>query len=86
MATSYGQRGGEGPTRGRRAETIEASFCGVAYRKRVFFGQRWLALSQNERGESVVTAWESEERANQHLLHVSGDDWPVQLVAEGHVR
>lgn len=84
-STTYGQKGGQGPTRGRKAETIEACFCGVAYRKRVFFGQRWMTLAQNEHGESVITAWESEARANKHLLNVSGDHWPVQLVAEARL-
>lgn len=82
--TTYGQKGGEGPTRGRKSETIQASFCGVVYRKRVFFGERWLTLAQNEHGVSCVTAWESEAAAEQHLLRVPGDHWPVQLVAQAH--
>lgn len=84
-STTYGQKGGEGPTRGRKAETIEAIFGSETYRKRVFFGQRWMTFVQNENGEFIVSAWESEERANKHLLNVPGDHWPVQLVTKARV-
>lgn len=78
--TSYGQKGGQGPTRGRKAETIQATICGQAYRKRVFFGQRALVLLAREDGAEVLTAWADEDAGRKHLSHVHGDDWPVQIV------
>lgn len=77
--TTFGQRGGTGVTRGRKAETIEATICGKTYRKRVFFGQRALTLCAREDGAEIVTAWADEAEAEAHLARVSGDDWPVQI-------
>ena len=61
-ATTYGQRGGIGPTGGRKLETI-ASSCGH-YRKRVYNGQRWLMVSQkDELGTVHIDAHQTKESA-----------------------
>lgn len=65
MRTTYGQRDGEGPTRGRKAETLISPSTGL--RKRVFFGQRWLVMSQrDENDEPLLTAWHTEDKAREH--------------------
>jgi hypothetical protein len=83
--TSYGQKGGEGPTRGRKAETIQATIGGQVYRKRVFFGQRALALCAREDGTECLTAWADEATGRAHISRVSSDDWPVQIVAKANI-
>jgi hypothetical protein len=60
----YGKKGGTGATAGRKAEMIEAEIAGTLYRKRVFFGQRFLVVSQRANDpKPLVTAWHTEEEA-----------------------
>lgn len=62
MATTYGQRGGEGPTVGKQAETLRSPSTGRT--KKVFQGQRWLVIAQkNEQSPLDITAFRSEEHA-----------------------
>lgn len=56
MNTDFGKRGGTGATAGRKAETIAATIAGTTYRKRVFFGQRFIVVSQYEGQKPVITA------------------------------
>lgn len=77
----YGQKGGDGPTAGRRAEIIEADICGAVVRKRVFFGQRWISFLQKEAAsEPLVQAWHSKEEAQQYVDSADNIRWPVQIV------
>ncbi len=57
--TTYGRKGGEGPTAGKTAETI-VSACG-RYRKRVFYGQRFLVIHLDGPKPLVTSAHSAEE-------------------------
>lgn len=60
----YGRKGGDGATAGKKAETIEATIAGTTYRKRVFFGQRFIAVCQRpEWDRPIVTTWRTQEEA-----------------------
>jgi hypothetical protein len=62
MANTYGQKGGDSPTAGKRAETLRSPTTGLT--KRVFKGQRWLVIAQqNEAAPCDLLAFESQERA-----------------------
>lgn len=62
----YGQKGGDGPTRGRRAETLRDPVSGLT--KRVFFGQRYLLVQQaDEASKPLVRAYHSREAAETQL-------------------
>lgn len=62
----YGTKGGTGATAGRKAETIVAVIAGFTFKKRVFFGQRFIAVCEREEwGRPIVTAWHSQEEAEQ---------------------
>jgi hypothetical protein len=63
--TSYGRKGGTGATRGRRAENLTVyGPDGKSYTKRVFFGQRWVSVLIDPRGNPpIVGAWHKEAEA-----------------------
>lgn len=63
MTSTYGKRGGTSATAGRKSETISVSIAGDTYRKRVFFGQRFIVVSQHEGQPPVVTAHHTQEQA-----------------------
>lgn len=61
---AYGEKGGTSATAGRKSETIVAVIAGEEYRKRVFFGQRFLVVSQREsEPKPFVTAWHTQGEA-----------------------
>jgi hypothetical protein len=79
--TTYGRRGGEGPTAGKTAETIEATFFpGCTRSKRVFGGQRALTLIADEQGE-LVQAWADLAAAQAYIARTDRDRYPAQLAA-----
>ena len=88
-STTYGRRGGAGPTAEKKAEVIEGVFPGGrVVRKRVFKEQRALLLLEDEAGNTDVTAWPDIEVAQRHLDGIPRwiiERWPVQLVTRAEV-
>lgn len=61
---TYGKKGGIGATRDRQSETIVATIAGTTYRKRVFFGQRFIEVFQNaSMANPIIRAWHLESEA-----------------------
>ncbi len=58
----YGCKGGTSATAGRRSKTFEAVIDGKPYRKRVFFEQRFLVVTDLN-GKELVTAFKTEAEA-----------------------
>lgn len=76
MAT-YGRKGGEGATRGRKAELVRDPTSGLT--KRVFFGQRWgLVQQQDQDAKPLFRVFHTQAEA-QKLL----DDWHRYCVSRG---
>lgn len=68
--SNYGERGGDSPTAGRAAEMIEARVGGETFRKRVFKGQRWMVVVQDdEHDKPCVMAFVTEEQARNVARH-----------------
>ncbi len=68
---SYGRKGGEGPTSGRKAETLTFTIPGVVLRKRVFFGQRWASVVQRDEYDTPqLCPFHTEEEAQNHAESV----------------
>lgn len=87
----YGHKGETGPTAGRKAETITATFpADIGERsKRVFFGQRALVLEQDEDGREYLSAHADTAEAWEFLRQHRSDERyrsPVELVAEAAPR
>ena len=82
MRNTYGQRGGDAPTAGRKAETLRSPSTGLT--KRVFFGQRWLVISQrDENDKPLVTAWHDEDGARENCARIK--DCDVHFVERAEV-
>lgn len=80
----YGTKGGTSATAGRKAETICAEVFGQTYTKRVFFGQRFLVVSQADAdSEPMISAWPTHADAMRHSEQVS-HICPVAMVLEAH--
>src|SRR5689334_2382091 len=86
-ANGIGCKRGTSANAGRKMVNIEATFIpgGKPYRKRVFMGQRWMTLVEDEDGNVGVDAHKTQEQAERFLLFFDADKWPVQLVAEATV-
>lgn len=60
--TTYGQKGGTGPTAGKRGEMLRSPSTGLT--KRVFKGQRWLVVSQkDEQSRATLCAFTTVDKA-----------------------
>lgn len=73
----FGRKGGTSATAGRTAETISATINGTTYRKRVFFGQRFITVSCRVGNKPIVTGWHSAEKAGRMVddAKLSGCDF-----------
>lgn len=83
----YGKRGGTSATAGRKAETIEMTAVGLTFRKRVFFGQRFLTVTQrDENGRSLVTASHTAEEAQRRVEEALDMGCDIAFCGRAEVR
>lgn len=81
-STTYGQRGGESPTAGKRGETIYA----LGYTKRVYKGQRWMVILQrDEQDKPLVLAFQTEAKALQQVDSARADGYAVTFYKQAEL-
>lgn len=81
---TYGMRGGDGPTAGKRAEVLRSPSTGLT--KSVFKGQRWLVVSQmDEAAECTLTAFKDEDTARRVSARLPGLGYEVHYVERAEV-